>query len=149
MSPELEAKLEGRFPALLTGCRGLAVGDGWFDLLWGYLLKVEAHLAANPGHTYSLNHAKEKWGQLRLDTDDSMGVGGSGFHPDINLQDLADDVEALSFGVCEDCGTTYEVLPAAKCGQGWLKTLCVPCWDIQCDAGGRPRFAAVRLREIE
>jgi hypothetical protein len=86
------------------------VGPGWH----GLLDRLHAELAAvDPD--YQTVQVKEKFGCLRVYLRNT---------PDA-LRDILDRFEALSAGVCENCGKPGACKPGTP--HGWIKTLCDEC----------------------
>lgn len=94
----------------------LPEGHGWEPLV----KRTLAHLDRK-GTKYSIAQVKQKFGGLRLYLDYADG-------PSWNERALVEAVELLSWGVCEECGTTKDVDQRRK-SSGWVTTLCGGCWD--------------------
>lgn len=84
----------------------LCVGPGWHPLL-------ELLYAAKPEDT-AVVQVKEKFGGLRFYVDSAT----EGYF------ELIDEVEVVSFSVCEWCGKLGELRM-----RGWMKTLCDGCQE--------------------
>lgn len=84
------------------------VGEGWAPLV---MLAEKAIIKAGG----EIDQVKEKFGGLRIYV--------SKIEPFSEVDDLIEDVEALSFRVCEYCGAAGH---QSEVG-GWLKTLCQKC----------------------
>lgn len=86
------------------------VGPGWH----GLLDRMHAELAAADPDYWTIQ-VKEKFGCLRV----YLRSDG-----DLEIDRITARYEALSAGVCEECGQP------GKCSAGttwWIKTLCDPC----------------------
>lgn len=114
MTKELQDKIYHRFPnwfrldksAYDGGFGGFSHGDGWFDLIWELLEKLEPAVEAN----FQVVQVKEKFGTLRFYYEGSH-VG--------RLYELVREAEEKSGVTCETCGQEGTLR-----GGGWLRTLC-------------------------
>ena len=104
-------------------CFGIAVNDGWYDIIDKMCEKLDMM-----GKVEFLQ-IKEKFGQLRVyiqrDTDDSY---------EDNLKsaicrDIVYMAEFTSGNVCEFCGKYGKTRPASE--TGWIKTVCDPCLETR------------------
>ena len=144
MSPENDKKLCEKYPkifaqrggSMLETCMfwGLAVGDGWYDLIDSLCLCLQHHadnapLGTKP-ETYGWSEdaqavaaqVKEKFGSLRFYTD-----GG-----DAVTYGMIQLAEVLSARICEDCGNKATVRT-----KGYIRNLCGDCVDKQKAASRR------------
>lgn len=104
------APFQAEFPHLFRDAQlgEMAVGEGWFELLWGLCSSLEIAAAK---HEFHIAQVKEKFGGLRLYA-----------HGDIPMDawNLIQEACAYSETICEACGR-----PGSHCViDGWLKTLC-------------------------
>lgn len=126
MSPTLDRALREDFRHLTTttdptapfASEGFGVYDGWEPLLRRLLAALEAERNKLPhadAEQVRLFQVKEKWGGLRVYVNGATEA----------MQNLLDQAERESFGVCERCGATGEdVYPSDR---GWVSTLCPSC----------------------
>lgn len=123
MKRELLQKLLERFPyiqneeniGLQWGC-GVDCGDGWFDLLYTLLEKIENIYSANNKSIddFIISQIKEKYGELRFYASSDI--------PEVNK--LIDEYEELSATICEDCGKSGSLHTNSN---GYMLTLCEEC----------------------
>jgi len=96
---------------------GIGCADGWYWLLdklcaW---LQSRANLEKRP--VVTATQVKEKYGGLRF-----YYYGATEFE-----EGVIDFVEELSYEICEECGSTKNVVQT----KGWIKTLCLSCLNTQ------------------
>jgi len=120
MTPELVEKIYAVAPQLYKEkdwppqkslmAFGLAVGDGWYQLIFNLSVELEArHSEEFP---VTAIQVKEKYGGLRFYV---------GYASD-EMQKLIDEAESASYTICEDCGA-----PGKASGNAWIRTLCEKC----------------------
>lgn len=115
MTPEHEALLVNTYPKILKinagytghGCE-LAVGDGWFQILFDLCAKLQA-ISDSTGEQITATQIKEKFGGLRFYVNSATDEQYA----------LIDAAEVLADETCEECGA-----PGIKRNEGWIKTLC-------------------------
>ena len=114
MKQELENKLYSKYPLVYSTPVpwGLAVGDGWYQLLDTLSAYIESHLKHTGANDFKVNQVKEKFGGLRFYTNS----------PDPYINGLISMAEGISFHTCEICGK-----PGVCQGSGWIKTRCSSC----------------------
>ncbi|TSJ40939.1 hypothetical protein FO440_14480 [Mucilaginibacter corticis] len=88
---------------------GPECNEGWFGLIAELIQKL-----IDAGWTREIRQIKEKFGGLRFYAEGLTG----------NCTDIIMEYEALSFKVCEVCGSTEKVNLR---GDRWVKTLCETC----------------------
>jgi len=91
---------------------GYSCGAGWYPLLHT-LCKLLQSYAENKSLNIRIAQIKEKFGGLRFYYDGA----------DDYAEGLVRMAEAMSWHICEDCGTTESV----ETKGGWIKTLCESC----------------------
>lgn len=118
MTPEQEAILDARYPALLDGVRGYECGPGWFKLIDEMCAKL-AFVASKSGAAIRVSCIKEKLGSGRFYWSlDDANVPDEPLWYEI-VKDIVFCAECESAHVCEETGE-YGV----RCTKGgWLKTL--------------------------
>ena len=89
---------------------GIAVGDGWHDLIRKLCVDI---MALNPPEEFKAEQVKEKFGELRF-----YVSGGT-----VEILDLVDKAENDSGDICESCGSLDDVTSSGS----WVKTLCDTC----------------------
>lgn len=123
MKPELEKQLVEKYPKIFKmvgstpqeSCMawGLAIGDGWYKLLYELCRELQRNTDVNNRPQVVAAQVKEKFGGLRFyvdsGTDEQYGA--------INF------AETFSFSICEECGHTKNVTTEGS----WLRTLCSSC----------------------
>lgn len=124
MSPELEAKLVKAYPALFRQidlpmsqtcmCWGVAVGDGWFDVVRQLCQKLTE---LNQGLQFT--QIKEKFGTLRVYLESYS----------TEAEDIIAWAERMSEVTCEECGN-----PGRLNKRGWLSARCADCRHSQKEA---------------
>jgi len=118
MEEEL-AELHSQKEMVLPIQFGFECGDGWFTLLDQLMHSIEWHL--DPSHTwprkerlpFQIVQVKEKFGGLRF-----YFHGGDDY-----IHGMVSFAEALSYKICEHCGSTNNVTQT----EGWIITLCEDC----------------------
>lgn len=156
MSPELEKKIFSNYstlfrerngsPKFTAMCWGFECGDGWYSLIDSiceYImadvskLKSEIELYKN-----SLNdnaRIKDELEQKLIEAEKNLPVviqvkekfGGLRFYVHGATESQCDYihfVERMSYRICEDCGTTKDVITY---NVGWTRTLCPEHADVQ------------------
>lgn len=125
MSPELDKLLCEKYPKLFRDrnaseqvtcmCWGLAVGDGWFNILDKLCGNIQSHIdwkeRQDPGSCPQviLEQVKEKFGTLRF-----YYQGGDDY-----INGLVSMAESMTEVTCEECGASGK-----RHGGGWIRTLC-------------------------
>ena len=128
MTKEKQESLHKEFPEICHET-GLAVGDGWFTILWALCACIRNHIInkrrrsvykdegkeeAIKQHPYpEFGQVKEKFGELRVYMDKTNDY----------VDGLVDMAETMSSEICEQCGCP------GKCTSefGWVKTMCEVC----------------------
>ena len=120
MSPENDKKLNDRFGHILNTSRsprhGLAMfgfecGDGWYNMLYNLLTKIENHLKTLPKEdvdAFCVQQVKEKFGTLRF------YCSGDG-----EVDRLVNEAEDISAVTCEECGNAGKMRNG-----GWMSVKC-------------------------
>lgn len=122
MTKELDEFLCKKYPEIFRDrhapmnqtamCWGFACGDGWFALI--DTLCTELMRQSTPEQIPVAVQVKEKFGGLRFYAQTYTDTQYA----------LVDFAEALSYRICETCGTTANV----RCyTDGWHITRCLPC----------------------
>jgi hypothetical protein len=93
---------------------GIECNDGWFDLLSKLCDDITG---VDPPENFCFAQIKEKFGGLRIYVDNGNDA----------IYNLLDELEKLSYTVCESCGTSEEVTSEGS----WIKTLCKTCRDLR------------------
>ena len=133
MKQELEQSLILKYPHIFqdvdkpmqVSCMywGIAVGDGWFNILSNVCEKITEHentpeiLEKIKNKEYDKVKAqqiKEKFGGLRF------YISGG----DEKIRSFIDEVEKSSWKICEECSQ-----PGKQTKSGWIRTLCEKCAD--------------------
>ena len=119
MKKELEQKLIEKYPNLYKNhggdprqtCMawGIAVGDGWYDIIDKLSEKLESYGIV-------AEQVKEKFGGLRF------YIGGCSKEIFDEVYGHIREAEKLASQTCEVCGK-----PGKSRGGGWIKTLCDEC----------------------
>jgi len=102
-----------------SGYTDIGCGDGWDNLLRmtdGALKEIDPD--------YQINQIKEKFGGLRYYISISEGLDDTARD---QMYEIERTAEALSYCLCEQCGTTNEVETKAWGGGYWILTLCQEC----------------------
>lgn len=117
---ELEMKLVEDFPQIfrdhggdpMKTCMawGIAVGDGWHDLIRKL---CEDIMTMNPPEAFKAAQVKEKFGGLRF-----YAIGAT---PEIS--ERIKEAERESYNTCEKCGSKENVTRKGI----WITTLCDKC----------------------
>ena len=96
-------------------CWGIAVGDGWFNILDKLCGNIQSHIdwvaRSNPEDCPQviLEQVKEKFGTLRF-----YYQGGDDY-----INGLVSMAESMTEVTCEECGA-----PGQRYNGGWVRTLC-------------------------
>jgi hypothetical protein len=119
---EFETALVEHFPKLYKNMNGdpqqtcmsfgVAIDNGWFDLIWKLSEKIEPLI--DDENTYA-EQVKSKFGTLRFYI--SM-------YDDGEIEKLVSEAEEKSFTTCEVCGEEGK----QRTG-GWIVTLCDKHWE--------------------
>lgn len=123
MTPELEARLVEKFPALFAGrtyplteslmAFGCECGDGWYGIIESACESIATHCEPNGIHDFAFMQIKQKFGTLRM-----YYIGGDEF-----ISGVIAAVEEKSCKTCEQCGN-----PGSRNMEGyWITTLCERC----------------------
>jgi hypothetical protein len=117
MKDELEKNLSETFILLYKETNYLAVGDGWYDIIYELSEVLEKEiiklLIQNPDATKPvIRQVKEKFGGLRWYMDGTNQV----------MRDAIRKAEEKSYKTCEECGA-----PGTRRNGGWILTLCDDC----------------------
>lgn len=124
MKKELQEKLFEKYPKIFGDrkkspqetlmCFGCECGDGWYNLI-DILCSQLQHETDKNGHPQVVAfQVKEKFGGLRF----YIGEASDDQHAYISF------AEAMSYHICESCGTMEDV--EVRRG-GWIVTLCNTC----------------------
>lgn len=93
---------------------GVAIGSGWFDLLYDMSVKLNKLLEVYPD--LCILQVKEKFANLRVYiSQHSKEIG-----------DIINEAVRLSTITCEECGSQENVDVR---GRYWIKTICAPCQE--------------------
>ena len=125
MSPKLQKDLRRRFPDYLRKNKpaihpydkyDMECGDGWWWLIDQLLNSIQLRMkyAMYTIEPIKVVQVKEKFGQLNF-----RYMGG-----DDIIRNYVTFAEILSNKICEDCGTTKDVMQNST---GCIKTLCTEC----------------------
>lgn len=119
MNEELQKKLIEKYPTIFKEwggdprqtCMawGIAVGDGWYNIIDKLCAKLEPQGVV-------AGQVKEKFGGLRFYINPVDNGDWNMIHKAIN------EAEAESFRTCETCGK-----PGERRGGSWVRTLCDEC----------------------
>jgi len=101
----------------------LECGDGWIDIIWEALEKIEK--CEKPSPDWKIQIIKEKFGGLRIQS--------FGFNQETD--DIINLAERKSAYVCEVCGSNTGT---HKKKNGWLKTICDKCDKYHDEKGVYP-----------
>jgi len=117
MKKELQDKLFAKYPAIFAQrhlppqqtcmCFGIECGDGWYGII-----DFLCHRLQQNGECVAFQ-VKEKFGGLRFYVDNANN----------RQRDLISEIEALSYYICESCGSPFDVTSAGS----WVLTLCAEC----------------------
>jgi len=124
MKQELQDKLVKKYPKIFKmvgstpqqSCMafGLCVGDGWYWLIDQLCHVLQHNTDQNNQSQVVAAQVKEKFGGLRF----YINSGSDEQFAAISL------AEAMSYSICEECGTTKDV---SQSKTGWITTLCSSC----------------------
>lgn len=106
---ELKDRLDSEWKKPVNLPHAISVGKGWKTIICDLVDRLDETKIP-----YKILQVKEKFGTLRfyLDREDESG----GFSKAVNQAMKASKV------TCEDCGARGKLR-----GDGWVRTLCVPC----------------------
>ena len=114
-------------------CRGIACGDGWYDILDTLSFQLQGYAVSPKGRNarrVAYEGLKEKFGVLNV-----WRTGGDAY-----TERLARRAEAASSRTCEQCGSRDRV---ARCTvNAWYQFLCLSCRRT-CRARTVPSFPEV------
>lgn len=123
MREELEEKLYEKYPNIFRDkdkpmdqtamCWGFDHENGWYDLVDTLCSQIKNHQEQNEGVDVVAEQVKQKFGSLRF-----YIRGG-----DMYIHGLIHMAEAMSYKICERCGSTDDISQT----EGWIKTLCKDC----------------------
>lgn len=129
MTPEKQDKLYIEFPELFRQkdlkpnqtlmTNGIAVGDGWYDIIVNLCNEITAHAKRadlqpdNPAYP-EFFQIKNSFGELRIRM--------NGYDPEVNK--LVEIAQARARFVCESCGKPGIERPF----RGWHKISCYDCF---------------------
>lgn len=151
MSPELDKKLCEKYPEIFVNrnapvtstamCWGFDIGDGWYpliDMLCAKLMYPVRDLEYKCAEWYKgeqLEKAKQDLEKAKKAIPVACQVkekfGGLRFYVESATNEqynYIDFIEAMSYRVCEDCGTMKDAM-TYSCG--WMRTLCPEHADQQ------------------
>lgn len=133
MSPEKDEEICKKYPKIFVDRNktmqespmyfGLAVSDGWYDLIDRLCLSIQSHIddeirCNGLSKTAAIKlqvvaeQVKSKFGFLRF------YVSGG----DDTTRGMISMAESMSGRICEECGNK-----GRACGVGWITTLCESC----------------------
>lgn len=112
MFPSEEIRMNPRASCLAWG---FECGSGWEKLLANLFAELDAYIKLNPDANIVVDQVKSKFAGLRF-----YYHGG-----DDVVSKIIDKYEDASYHTCEECGDEN----AKEVGQGWIYTLCDPCWE--------------------
>ena len=122
MKQELEQKLTQKYPSIFAQtdlpptqslmCFGLECGDGWYSLI-DFLCK--RLVSMNKENDCQAVQVKEKYGGLCFYVVSATE----------EQWDIIQEIEALSYYVCEKCGSMDNVQQTG----GWIQTRCNKCLE--------------------
>ena len=96
------------------------VPEGWGDVVYEYLQKLEAELdRLGIKDEFYTEQIKEKWGTLRF----SYFISASGEFS--TVQEIISELEDATSKICCYCGTDKDV----RCRGGWVHFSCDKCED--------------------
>lgn len=123
MKDELQQQLYDRYPKIFAqrtlpiteSCMawGIEAGDGWFMLLDALCRFLQYDTDHNGYPQVVATQVKEKFGGLSFYTEGA----------DVRQDTAISFAEALSYRICEVCGSTQDVQQTG----GWIRTLCGAC----------------------
>ena len=124
MDNELQKELIEKYPKIFRDCDktpqescmafGISVGDGWFPLIDQLCKSLQHETDKCNAPQVIAAQVKEKFGGLRF-------YVNSANETQFNYIEFA---EALSYKICEECGTMNQVITE---GPGWIQSLCKEC----------------------
>ena len=127
MNSKLEKELVEKYPKFFDYLKeykgdmilpmqfGIECGNGWYWLLDNLMDSIQGYIDGNGKPQVQAAQIKEKFGGLRF-----YYAGG-----DDHIHGMIDMAESMSYDTCETCGTTNNVGST----QGWIYTVCQPCWS--------------------
>jgi hypothetical protein len=115
------------------------VGDGWQPLLERLHTQLK-----DIDPTYQVIQIKEKFGGLRYHVQFSEDFYDDDEDGHKAAHDLIYAIEAESFTICEDCGTTDDV--ELRNSHGWHRTTCPSCLAAHNEAR-EAMFSRLQLQE--
>lgn len=98
---------------------GLQCEVGWYPLIAEMLEKISA---TKPCKLFKILQIKEKFGLLRVYTNNGDCAGTQGPCDPEKIQTIIDGYIQVSSSTCEWCGTTKKVKIRNR--ESWIKTLC-------------------------
>lgn len=148
MKNELQEKLYSKYPKLFKQkndnktktamCWGIAIGDGWYDLIDNLCDYIDFHIKNNDCPQIEFSQVKQKFGTLRAYYDVAPPIKKEEWKKTkkawiktyeeylTHRQHMLDKIggavgfaESLSGTVCEVCGSPGELR-----GRSWVSTLC-------------------------
>ena len=125
MTPEHDAQIFTEFPVFFRPQplnRQLAVGDGWFELIYKLCEEIRD---LHPHPEFCVLQVKEKFGGLRFYVTHSTADISAAIH----------GAEQKSCKICEDCGTTEGVTTSPRPGKSWIRSLCPACREPKTETG--------------
>ena len=124
MKQELQQKLTEKYPKIFADCDktpqesnmawGMACGDGWYRLIDNLCENLQFQTDRNGDPQVVAAQVKEKFGGLRF------YIGGASERQYAYIS----FAEALSYKICEECGSMEDVVTE---GPGWVRSLCKGC----------------------
>ena len=124
MTPELEKQLVEKHPKIFVEVGsilsvsnmawGLCVGDGWYWLVDQLCKQLQQGVDLGGEPQIVAAQVKEKFAGLRFYVNSATD----------KQYTIIDFAEALSFTICESCGSTKDV---SQLSSGWIKTQCAEC----------------------
>ncbi len=132
MDAKLENLLFDKYPELFRRkdlpmtqtcmCHGICANSGWFNLINETCAKIEKIRKENPDLTLELEQVKEKWGTLRVYFECNRDKMTDALWNEI--YNITIDAEKQSSKICENCGSSDEVLTVKE---SWVQSLCKKC----------------------
>ena len=123
MTPELEAKLVEKFPALFVGSTypltvslmafGCECGDGWYGIIEDACEAIAKHCEEQKIEDFAFMQIKEKFGSLRMYSNIE----------DEFISEVIGKAESKSGETCEKCGNAGTQNSSGY----WISTLCESC----------------------
>lgn len=110
-----------RFRDLFGSGRGIECGNGWNDLIWISLEKLEKI------PDIRIFVIKEKFGSLRIQWEYIGYEDGKDMDDDTmdNLCQIISEADVLSRTICEYCGSTENIIRTT----GYIQHLCQKCLE--------------------